>query len=158
MRTACSTLLLSVLLAGPAAWAVDSAPPAGAAVPDLLLSARAAIEVGDWRKALGDLRQAQRSEPRNADVHNLLGYTYRKQAKPDLAKAFEHYRTALRLDPKHRGAHEYIGEAYLMIDDLAGAERHLAVLRSLCLVPCDELKDLEKDIAEYKAIKAVRRP
>lgn len=151
MRAACSTLLLSFLLAGPAAWAVDSAPPAGAAVPDLLLSARAAIEAGDWRKALSELRLAQRSEPRNADVHNLLGYTYRKQAKPDLAKAFEHYRTALRLDPKHRGAHEYIGEAYLMDNKPDMAQQHLASLEKICGTTCEEYADLAKAIAAYKA-------
>ena len=94
--------------------------------------------------------------PEAADVHNELGFTHRKLRQ--MEKAFEHYKRALTLKPDHRGAHEYIGEAYLLVDDLPGAERHMATLRSLCVVPCDELKDLEKAIAEYQSTKAVRRP
>ena len=117
---------------------------------------RAALKAGDAATALRCYQAALKRFPDAADVHNELGFAHRKLRQMD--KSFEHYRRALAIKPDHRGAHEYIGEAYLMIDDLAGAERHLAVLRSLCLVPCDELKDLEKDIAEYKAIKAVRPP
>jgi hypothetical protein len=54
------------------------------------------------------------------------------------------------LNPRHRGAHEYIGEAYLMAGDLAGAQKHLDALRKLCLLPCDELADLEREIAAFK--------
>ncbi len=53
------------------------------------------------------------------------------------------------LDPRHRGAHEYIGEAYLLTGDVAGARKHLAALREICLLPCEELTDLERAIAEY---------
>jgi hypothetical protein len=66
-------------------------------------------------------------------------------------KSFEHYKRALAIKPGHRGAHEYIGEAYLMVGDLAGAERHLAELRKLCLVSCEELKELEQAVAAFKA-------
>ena len=66
-------------------------------------------------------------------------------------KAFEHYKRALMIEPHHRGAHEYIGEAYLMVGDVAGAEKHLTALRSICLLPCEELTDLEKAISEHRA-------
>ena len=93
-----------------------------------------------------------RDEPRNADIHNLLGYSYRKQATPDLPKAFEHYKTAIRLDPRHKGAHEYIGEAYLMDKKPAEAEKHLAALAQICgNTSCEEYADLAKAIADYKA-------
>ncbi len=46
--------------------------------------ARDAIKAKEWRKALAELNIAARAEPRNADVHNLLGYSYRKQASPIL--------------------------------------------------------------------------
>lgn len=57
-----------------------------------LTNARSAIGAKDWQRALTELRLALQAAPNNADVHNLLGFSYRKQAKPDLPKAFEHYR------------------------------------------------------------------
>jgi len=82
----------------------------------------------------------------------LLAYSYRKQARPDLPKAFEHYNIALKLDPKHRGAHEYIGEAYLMDKKPAEAEQHLAELEKICgNKTCEEYADLARAIADYKA-------
>jgi tetratricopeptide (TPR) repeat protein len=92
---------------------------------------------------------AARRDPDSADLQNYLGYANRKQRQFDAA--FRHYKRALELDPRHRGAHEYIGEAYLETNDLAGAERHLAALRGICLLPCEELTDLEKAVAQYKA-------
>lgn len=117
---------------------------------------RAALKAGDARTALPRFQSALKRFPDAADLHNELGFTHRKLRQMD--KAFEHYKRALAIRPDHRGAHEYIGEAYLIVDDLPGAERHLATLRSLCLLPCDESKDLEKAIAEYKSVKATRRP
>ena len=66
-------------------------------------------------------------------------------------KAFEHYKRALTIEPRHRGAHEYIGEAYLMVGDVASAEKHLVALRSICVLPCEELTDLGKAISEHRA-------
>ena len=122
-------------------------------VADRLASARKAIEVKDWNGALSQLETAARAEPRNAEVHNLLGYSYRKQATPNLAKAFEHYNTALRLDPRHKGAHEYIGEAYLMDKKPAEAEKHLAQLESICgNKTCPEYADLAKAMTPHEAL------
>jgi Flp pilus assembly protein TadD len=119
---------------------------------DRMGTARRAIEVKDWNRAISELNTAAREEPRNAEVHNLLGYSYRKRNTPDLAKAFEHYNTALRLQPSHKGAHEYIGEAYLMDKKPAEAEKHLAELERICgNKTCEEYADLAKAIAEYKA-------
>ena len=64
--------------------------------------------------------------------------------------AFRHYKRAIELEPRHRGAHEYIGEAYLMVGDVPNAEKHLAALRAICLLPCEELADLEKAFAKYR--------
>jgi len=55
-----------------------------------------------------------------------------------MSLVFKHYNEALRIDPEHRGAHEYLGEAYLMVGNLAKAKEHLAVLDKLCFFPCDE--------------------
>jgi tetratricopeptide (TPR) repeat protein len=115
---------------------------------------RAALKAGDAAGALRLYQAALKRFPDAADVHNELGFAHRKLRQMD--KAFEHYKRALALKPDHRGAHEYIGEVYLMVDDLPAAERHLAALRALCLLPCDELKDLEREIGAYKAAKAQR--
>jgi tetratricopeptide (TPR) repeat protein len=80
----------------------------------------------------------------------MLGYSYRKQAKPDLSKAFEHYGIALKLNPKHRSANEYIGKAYLLSKQPDMANKHLAALEAICGKSCDEYKDLAKAIAAYK--------
>jgi len=93
-----------------------------ARAPDRMQSARASVQAKEFDKAIRELQLAAREEPRNADVHNLLAYSWRKRATPDLAKAFEHYRTALKLEPRHKGAHAYIGEAYLMDRKPAEAE------------------------------------
>jgi Flp pilus assembly protein TadD len=108
-----------------------------------------AVETKDWATAIRLLSSAALRDTRNADIQNFLGYAYRNTG--ELALAFEHYSRALRLNPRHRGAHEYLGETYLMIKNLAKAEEHLAALRRICLIPCEEYGDLEKKIAEYRA-------
>lgn len=155
MKTAilCTALLAAIPLATLAADTPGSNPSVRApSTSDRLDNARKAIAAKDWNKAMDELNAAQRSDPRNADVHNLMGYSYRKRANPDLGKAFEHYRTALQINPRHRGAHEYIGEAYLMDKKPAEAEQHLAQLEQICgNKNCEEYQDLAKAIADYKA-------
>lgn len=132
-------------------YAVDSPTVVQPSARERMESARQAIGRGGWSRAQFDLSQVLRDAPDNADAHNLLAYTYRKQDKPDLAKAFEHYKTALRLDPGHKGAHEYIGEAYLMAKQPAEAEKHLQELARLCgNTQCEEYQDLAKALAAYK--------
>ncbi|MCY4408146.1 MAG: tetratricopeptide repeat protein [Rhodospirillaceae bacterium] len=106
-----------------------------------------AIEAGDWERAASFLERAAESSPRNADVFNLLAYSYRHLDRLD--DAFENYARALDLDPKHLGAHEYIGEAYLMVGDLAKAEAHLATLQDIC-AGCEETEELAEAIAHFK--------
>lgn len=127
-----------------------SAPPPPT-VAERLTEARKAIEPKDWDRAKNELNAAARVEPRNADVHNLLGYSWRKQVSPNITKAFEHYYIALRLDPKHKGAHEYIGQAYLMEKRPDEAQKHLTQLESICgNKTCPEYVTLAKAIADYK--------
>jgi len=153
MNTRIATLLFCTLLSGVAVQAADTGPVStlpGAS--ERIKLAREAIQGKDWKGALTQLNLAVRDEPRNADIHNLLGYSYRKQANPDLAKAFQHYKTAIRLDPRHKGAHEYIGEAYLMDKKPVEAQKHLETLAQICgNTTCEEYADLAQAIAEYKA-------
>jgi Flp pilus assembly protein TadD len=152
MKHVLSALALGLLLGAAAAYAADTGgSTAQPTASERVQTARDAIKSKDWKRAVAELKLAVRDEPRNADAHNLLGYSYRKQAKPDLAKAFEHYNTALKLDPKHKGAHEYIGEAYLIDKKPAEAEKHLAELEKLCgNKTCEEYADLFKAIGDYK--------
>jgi Flp pilus assembly protein TadD len=110
---------------------------------------RDALKAGDAALALRRFEAALKRFPEAADLHNELGFTHRQLRRLDLA--FVHYKRALAIRPEHRGAHEYIGEAYLMVGDVAGAERHLAELRRICLLPCEEFKELQQAIADYKA-------
>jgi Flp pilus assembly protein TadD len=122
--------------------------PAGVQLDPDYAAGRAAIEAKNWDTAIRALSSAELRDTRNADIQNYLGYAYRHTGQ--LGLAFTHYRRALQLNPRHRGAHEYIGEAYLMVKDLAKAEEHLQALRSICLIPCEEYGDLEKAIAAYR--------
>jgi len=115
--------------------------------PDVV-DAQKAIKNKNWDTAMELLNKAAARDPKNADIHNLLGYTERNRG--NLEAAFKHYEQALALNPRHRGAHEYIGEAYLMTGNLPKAEEHLARLDKLCFFPCAEYKDLKAAIAKYK--------
>jgi Flp pilus assembly protein TadD len=137
------------VLAGSAAWAdpTEETPGAAGASSDYALGKKA-VEAKDWANAIRVLSQAEVQDDRNPDLENLLGYAYRNVGRLD--DAFRHYEAALRLNPRHRGAHEYIGEAYLMVNNPAKAEEHLAALKEICVVACEEYEDLEKAIAEYR--------
>ena len=108
-----------------------------------------AIDAQNWGDAIRLLSSAALRDARNADIQNYLAFAYRNSG--DLSLAFRHYNRALTLNPRHRGAHEYIGEAYLMIGNRAKAEEHLALLKTICLLPCPEYGHLEKKVAEYSA-------
>lgn len=113
-----------------------------------LEAGRKAVAAKDWKGALKTLSAAAKKEPNNADVHNLLGFAYRNSGQLELA--FTHYGRALKINPRHLGAHEYVGEAYLMTNNLAKAEEHLEALRRYCNRVCEERDDLEKSIAAYR--------
>jgi Flp pilus assembly protein TadD len=126
----------------------DSNPQAAERNPDYA-AGKQAFDRKDWGEAVRRFSRATVLDPDNPDLHNYLGFSYRQMGQLELA--FKYYNRALALNPRHRGAHEYIGEAYLMGGNLAGAEKHLEALRKICLLRCEELVELEKAIAEYRA-------
>jgi Flp pilus assembly protein TadD len=140
---------LLILAAGRVA-AIDSdpsPPPSGD-----YATGKKAIEARDWNGAITSLTKAAQRDSRNADIQNLLGYAYRNSGQLD--PAFKHYQRALQIDPRHLGAHEYIGEAYLMTNDVAKAEEHLAQLRRHCpTAACEPYEDLRKKIETHRARK-----
>lgn len=122
-------------------------PEREAADPDYA-AARKAIDAKRWAEAVGHLEKSLARKGSTADVENLLGYAERNRGNLDAA--FAHYEKALKLDPKHKGAHEYVGEAYLMVGNLAKAKEHLAALDKLCFITCEEYRDLKKRVAAYE--------
>ena|SRR5687768_17285134 len=155
MKSPIRPLIIAFLLAPAAAGAADSGPP-GAASDPVQERVSAATQRKDWPAAQAALRDALAKDPGNADYHNLYAYSIRKGANPDMNLVFRHYNEALRLDPKHRGAHEYIGEAYLMVNNLAKAKEHLGQLDKLCFLPCSEFNDLKNAIAAHERKQVAR--
>jgi len=141
--------MLALLIPG-TAIAADTEPASGPARDPVHEKASAAIKRQDWADAASVLKEALAADPGNADYHNLYAYAIRKSANPDMNLVFKHYNEALRLDPKHRGAHEYIGEAYLMVGNVAKAKEHLSALDKLCFFPCAEYTDLKRAIGEFE--------
>ena len=154
LKLLCQTLVV-LLAAATLASANDSPGPTSTAPPPDpdLAAARARIEAKDWAGAAAVLKTAVARDGQNADYHNLLAYSIRHTANPDMDLVFKHYGEALRINPKHRGAHEYIGEAYLMVGNLAKAKEHLAALDKLCLFSCEEYRDLKKAIQKFESQK-----
>jgi len=110
---------------------------------------RQAAQAKNWDAAIKSLHIAEQRDGRNAEIQNMLGYSYRNAGELDIA--FKHYQRALQIDPRHRWAHEYIGEAYLMAKNPAKAEEHLAALKRICPTVCEERDDLMKKISAYRA-------
>jgi Tfp pilus assembly protein PilF len=143
--------LIALILAAPlAAMALDteSTPQTNVRNADFTIG-KQAVEEKNWQAAVDAFNRAIKGDPRNADIHNYLGYSYRNMDKMELS--FKHYNEALRLEPNHRGANEYIGWAYLKTNQLASAEQHLARLEKICGKSCEEYRHLGKGIADYKA-------
>lgn len=153
LRSTLAMLILFLALGHGAAHADLSPPPRDKPENANLGAGRKAIEAKDYKAAVGHLTKAVQDEPKNADAHNMLGYSYRKTSVFD--KSMEHYQIALKLDSNHRSAHEYLGELYLDLNQPENAEKQLAALKRACpfLGKCEEYEDLKKAIDAYKAKK-----
>ncbi len=136
---------IALTLTATGALAESNAPVPEIASDPNFVAAKKAIEAKQWDKALYSLKYVQAED---AEVYNLTGYASRKLGKMD--DAFRNYKIALQMNPNHRGAHEYVGEAYLITNNPAIAEQHLAALEKICGQGCEEYKDLAREIAEYK--------
>ena len=60
-----------------------------------LAAAQRLIDAKNWNGAITELERARRKDNRNAEVHNLLGYSLRQARR--LPEAFSEYEAALRL-------------------------------------------------------------
>jgi len=142
-RILSATLLAFALQQG--ALAADTEPT----TPDKLSQARAYVKAKQWAQAVDELKRV--NDPGSADWNNLMGFSMRRGAAPDLEASERFYNEALRINPNHRGALEYSGELYLMKGDLATAEKRLATLDKACTFGCGEYTDLKKAIERFKA-------
>ena len=118
-----------------------------------LAAGRQAIKAQDFKAAVKSLTIAVQENPKDADAHTMLGYSYRKLGTLD--KSMEHYQMALKIDPNHRSAHEYLGELYLQMNQPVNAENQLQVLKKACpfFGKCVEYGDLKVAIENYKVKK-----
>ena len=107
-----------------------------------------AIKAEKFAEAIPPLQRVVDRDASDADAYNWLAYATRRNGDP--AASLPLYEKALAINPKHRGAHEYIGEAYLMLGNVAKAKEHLARLDSLCFLPCSEYRDLKKAVEQYE--------
>lgn len=142
------TMLMSLGLAVAVAWAA-AGTSSGARQNKDVVKAAALVDQGKFLEAIPLLKKVVTSEPKNADAYSYLGYSHRKLGATDLALGY--YRKALDLKPKHLGANEYLGELYLELGDLKGAEERLEILDWACLFGCEEYTDLKRAIEAYKA-------
>jgi tetratricopeptide (TPR) repeat protein len=145
--------ILALLVSSNAAIAADTAGSSTPQAPrdPYLQRYDAAKERQDWTGAASVLKEALSAQPNNADYHNLYAYSLRKSGSADMDQVFKHYNEALRIDPKHKGAHEYLGEAYLMVGNVAKAKEHLQSLDKLCFFGCSEYSDLKRAISEHES-------
>ena len=97
-----------------------------------------------FKKALNKLRVLEDKYADNADVHNYLGFVYRKMN--ELGKSGDHYNRALRINPRHIGALEYQGELFVMTGQIQKAKKNLNSLELICGTKCKEYSKLKKVI------------
>ena len=152
-RTLLATVVATLLAVSVSAALADTGgPPSFATATDSdFVLAKKAIDEKDWNKAIRLLDRVKV----DADVLNYRGYAHRNLGNFD--EAFRNYQRALEMDPNHRGAHEYVGEAYLLTNNLAMAEEHLAALNRICGSSCEEYKDLAREVAEFKKKHSAQR-
>jgi hypothetical protein len=116
---------------------------------------RLAIRESRWTQAQDALQRLAREMPQmtqDAEYHNLMGYSLRRQNPANLERSIDHYLTALRLDPSHVQAREYLGEAYLMQGREDLAREQLRAIEDLCKSrTCEEWRDLDRAIEAYRA-------
>lgn len=132
------------------AWSVDAGAclnsnSAALSDEDLYAAAYDLSHNGDYAEALKFLfRIKDRQQPR---VLNSIGYSTRKLG--DIDRGIEYYHQALALDPDYTKARQYLGEAYLMKDDVAKAKEQLAEIGDRCGGPCEDYSLLVNAIVAH---------
>ena len=91
-----------------------------------------------YSQAFKKLNKAYKSDKKNPDILNYMGFTSRKSG--NFKEAEDYYLKGLDLDPKHNGINEYLGELYVQTNRIDKAKERLAVLKNC---NCEEYQELE---------------
>ena len=91
-----------------------------------------------YSQAFNKLEKAYKSDKKNPDILNYMGFTTRKTG--NFEKAEKYYLEGLSLKPNHNGINEYLGELYVQTNRIDKANERLEVLKSC---NCKEYSELE---------------
>jgi tetratricopeptide (TPR) repeat protein len=112
---------------------------------DLYLAAGEFVLEARYAEALPLLfRVKDRDTPQ---VLNLIGYSTRKLG--DVDKGIDYYHQALAADPAYTKARQYLGEAYLLKNDVGKAKEQLDEIADRCGGPCEDYEFLVSAIAAH---------
>ena len=100
-----------------------------------------------YAQAFKKLEKAYKSDKKNPDILNYMGFTTRKVGNFNQAEKF--YLEGLNIKPDHNGINEYLGELYVQTNQIDKANERLAVLKNC---NCDEYNELEL-IIKNKGVK-----
>ena len=91
-----------------------------------------------YSQAFDKLAKAHKSDKKNPDILNYMGFTSRKVGNFDEAEKF--YLKGLNIKPNHNGINEYLGELYVQTNRIDKARERLQVLKNC---NCKEYGELE---------------
>ena len=91
-----------------------------------------------YSQAFEKLNETYKSDKKNPDILNYMGFTSRKIG--NFKEAENYYLKGLELNPKHNGINEYLGELYVQTNRIDKANERLAVLKNC---NCEEYQELE---------------
>ena len=91
-----------------------------------------------YSQAFNKLEKAYKSDKKNPDILNYMGFTTRKTGNFEKAEKF--YLEGLSLKPNHNGINEYLGELYVQTNRIDKANERLEVLKNC---NCKEYSELE---------------
>ena len=94
-----------------------------------------------YSQAFNKLEKAYKSDKKNPDILNYMGFTTRKTGNFEKAEKF--YLEGLSLKPNHNGINEYLGELYVKTGRVELAKERLAVLKNC---NCEEYAELKEVI------------
>ena len=100
-----------------------------------------------YAQAFKKLEKAYKTDKKNPDILNYMGFTTRKVGNFDQAEKF--YLEGLKIKPNHNGINEYLGELYVQTNQINKANERLAVLKNC---NCDEYNELQL-IIKNKGVK-----
>ena len=91
-----------------------------------------------YSQAFKKLEKAYKSDKKNPDILNYMGFTTRKTGNFERAEKF--YLEGLSIKPNHNGINEYLGELYVQTNQMEKANERLEVLKNC---KCKEYGELE---------------